>query len=109
MCIRDRSSSQRRWSYDREESRPSRPARSSGSYSEDAELTVPGGSRARTRVQPQKEIIALSPGDAVEHSSFGRGTVLALEGAGDKTVAKVTFDGTEKRLLLRYAPLTKVD
>ncbi|WP_336705490.1 DNA helicase PcrA [Micrococcus terreus] len=103
------SSSQRRWSYDREDSAPARPARPSGSYAEDAELTVPGRSGARTRVQPQKEIVALSPGDAVEHSSFGRGTVLSLEGSGDKTVAKVTFDGTEKRLLLRYAPLTKVD
>jgi DNA helicase-2/ATP-dependent DNA helicase PcrA len=34
--------------------------------------------------------------------------VLAVEGAGDKTVAKVRFDAGEKRLLLRYAPLTKV-
>ena len=33
----------------------------------------------------------------------------ALEGAGDKTVAKVKFDVGEKRLLLRYAPLTKVE
>ncbi|WP_407709008.1 DNA helicase PcrA [Arthrobacter nitrophenolicus] len=64
---------------------------------------------ARNRVQPQKEIIAVSVGDKVNHTSFGNGTVLALEGAGDKTVAKVKFDGGEKRLLLRYAPLTKLD
>ena len=103
------SSGQRRWSYDRQESAPARPARPSGSYAEDAQLTVPGRSGPRTRVQPQKEIISLSPGDTVQHASFGQGTVLSLEGTGDKTVAKVTFDGTEKRLLLRYAPLTKVD
>lgn len=64
---------------------------------------------ARSRVQPQKEIIAVNVGDKVNHTSFGNGTVLALEGAGDKTVAKVKFDVGEKRLLLRYAPLTKVD
>jgi DNA helicase II / ATP-dependent DNA helicase PcrA len=61
------------------------------------------------RVQPQKEVIALTVGDKVSHSSFGSGTVLSLEGAGDKTVAKVKFDVGEKRLLLRYAPLTKLD
>jgi DNA helicase-2/ATP-dependent DNA helicase PcrA len=64
---------------------------------------------ARNRVQPQKEIVAVSVGDKVNHTSFGNGTVLAVEGAGDKTVAKVKFDVGEKRLLLRYAPLTKLD
>ncbi len=63
----------------------------------------------RNRVQPQKEVISLVVGDKVNHTSFGNGTVIGLEGAGDKTVAKVTFDVGEKRLLLRYAPLTKVD
>ncbi|MDR6559692.1 DNA helicase-2/ATP-dependent DNA helicase PcrA [Arthrobacter pascens] len=64
---------------------------------------------AKNRVQPQKEVIAVSVGDKVNHTSFGNGTVLAVEGAGDKTVAKVKFDVGEKRLLLRYAPLTKLD
>ena len=64
---------------------------------------------ARNRVQPQKEVVAVSVGDKVNHTSFGNGTVLAVEGAGDKTVAKVKFDVGEKRLLLRYAPLTKLD
>ena len=64
---------------------------------------------AKNRVQPQKEIVAVSVGDKVNHTSFGNGTVLALEGAGDKTVAKVKFDIGEKRLLLRYAPLTKLN
>ncbi|MGG5171759.1 DNA helicase PcrA [Pseudarthrobacter sp. J1738] len=64
---------------------------------------------ARTRVQPQKEIVSVSVGDKVNHTSFGNGTVLAVEGTGDKTVAKVKFDGAEKRLLLRYAPLVKLD
>ncbi len=64
---------------------------------------------AKNRVQPQKEVVAVSVGDKVNHTSFGNGTVLAVEGSGDKTVAKVKFDVGEKRLLLRYAPLTKLD
>ena len=60
-------------------------------------------------MQPQKEVVAVSVGDKVNHTSFGNGTVLAVEGAGDKTVAKVKFSVGEKRLLLRYAPLTKLD
>ena len=63
----------------------------------------------RNRVQPQKEIVAVSVGDKVNHTSFGNGTVIGVEGSGDKTVAKVKFDVGEKRLLLRYAPLTKLD
>ena len=40
---------------------------------------------------------------------FGMGTVVALEGAGDKAVASIDF-GSEgvKRLLLRYAPVEKL-
>lgn len=60
-----------------------------------------------SRVQPNQEIPALAVGDAVEHKSFGEGRVMAVEGAGDKTVVKVRFATEEKRLLLRYAPLTK--
>lgn len=60
------------------------------------------------RVQQKKEIPALNVGDRVQHTSFGEGTVTALEGAGDKTVAKVKFATEEKRLLLRYAPLKKL-
>ncbi|QTG82350.1 DNA helicase PcrA [Arthrobacter crystallopoietes] len=78
--------------------------------------SLPGSARSMApaavragRVQPQKEVIALTVGDKVSHTSFGNGTVLSLEGAGDKTVAKVKFDIGEKRLLLRYAPLTKSD
>ena len=61
------------------------------------------------RVQPRKEIPALSVGDSVDHTAFGRGSVISLEGSGDKTVAKVRFGSEEKRLLLRYAPIKKVE
>ncbi|MHA7190399.1 DNA helicase PcrA [Arthrobacter sp. MDT2-16] len=69
---------------------------------------APASSKAVGRVQPQKEVVSVAVGDRVNHASFGNGTVLSVEGAGDKTVAKVRFDVGEKRLLLRYAPLTKV-
>ncbi|MDO2933444.1 DNA helicase PcrA [Paeniglutamicibacter sulfureus] len=72
-------------------------------------LSTAPPARAKGRVQPNKEIISLSVGDKVTHGTFGQGVVLALEGAGDKTVAKVKFADAEKRLLLRYAPLTKAD
>ena len=57
------------------------------------------------RVQQKKEIPSLSVGQRVKHTKFGVGSVVALEGAGDKTVAKVKFVDETKRLLLRYAPL----
>lgn len=61
-----------------------------------------------SRVQQNKEIPSLAVGDRVSHKSFGEGRVTALEGAGDKTVAKIRFATEEKRLLLRYAPITKI-
>ncbi len=71
---------------------------------------LPPSISARTaagRVQPQKEVVSVSVGDKVNHTAFGNGTVLEIQGVGDKTVAKVRFEIGEKRLLLRYAPLTK--
>lgn len=64
---------------------------------------------SRQRVQQDKQIVVPEVGQQVKHASFGQGTVLALEGAGDKTVAKVAFADSEKRLLLRYAPLEIVN
>jgi DNA helicase II / ATP-dependent DNA helicase PcrA len=45
----------------------------------------------------------------VVHDSFGMGTVVALEGVAEKSVASIDF-GSEgvKRLLLRYAPVEKL-
>ena len=56
-----------------------------------------------------RSAVALEPGDRVTHDSFGLGTVLALEGVDDNTVASVDFGSAGvKRLLLRYAPLEKL-
>jgi DNA helicase-2/ATP-dependent DNA helicase PcrA len=56
-----------------------------------------------------REIPSLAPGDRVTHDSFGLGTVVSLEGAGEKAVASIDFgSGGVKRLLLRYAPVEKL-
>jgi len=56
-----------------------------------------------------REIVHLNPGDRVTHDTFGLGTVIRVEGEGDKAVAHVDFrDEGTKRLLLRYAPVTKL-
>jgi DNA helicase-2/ATP-dependent DNA helicase PcrA len=56
-----------------------------------------------------REVVHLEPGDRVTHDAFGLGTVIEVEGAGDRSVAKVDFrDQGVKRLLLRYAPVEKL-
>ncbi|WP_294568499.1 DNA helicase PcrA [uncultured Arthrobacter sp.] len=90
---------------------PTSGPRFSGSYwgsgASGAGAATASPAKAIGRVQPQKEVLSVAPGDKVNHTTFGNGTVVAVEGAGDKTVAKVRFGEGEKRLLLRYAPLTK--
>ena len=65
--------------------------------------------RPGVRSPGTREVIHLDPGDRVTHDTFGMGTVVRVEGSGDKTVAHVDFrsEGT-KRLLLRYAPVEKL-
>ena len=61
------------------------------------------------KAKPAREIPSLSPGDRVVHDSFGMGTVVAVDGVAEKSVASIDFgsDGV-KRLLLRYAPVEKL-
>jgi DNA helicase-2/ATP-dependent DNA helicase PcrA len=67
--------------------------------------TLPGVRSPGNRV-----VVHLEPGDRVTHDSFGLGTVVRVEGEGDKAMAHVDFgaDTGVKRLLLRYAPLEKL-
>lgn len=71
--------------------------------------TVTARRDAAQKAKASRPVPSLDPGDRVQHDSFGLGTVIALEGAGDNAVASVDF-GTEgvKRLLLRYAPVEKL-
>ncbi|WP_031425647.1 ATP-dependent helicase [Flavimarina sp. Hel_I_48] len=53
---------------------------------------------------------ALEKGTKVEHSRFGRGEVLAMEGAGQDQKAEIEFqNGGIKKLLLRFAKLKVLD
>jgi len=64
---------------------------------------------AASKAKAARAVPSLEPGDRVTHDSFGLGTVVSLEGEGDKAVASIDF-GTNgvKRLLLRYAPVDKL-
>jgi DNA helicase-2/ATP-dependent DNA helicase PcrA len=65
----------------------------------------PGVSTVGNRPVP-----SLSPGDRVNHDSYGLGTVLSVEGRGDDPEAKIDFGGDYgiKHLVLRYAPIEKL-
>jgi DNA helicase-2/ATP-dependent DNA helicase PcrA len=64
---------------------------------------------AAAKSKAAREVPSLSPGDRVAHDTFGLGTVVAVEGVAEKSVASIDF-GSEgvKRLLLRYAPVEKL-
>ena len=64
----------------------------------------------REAITPRPDALSeLAPGEMVIHDHWGRGTVLTIEGAGDKAEAVVEFDGEGKKtLLLAWAPLHKV-
>ena len=57
-------------------------------------------------------VAGLKVGDRVRHDAYGEGDVVALEGTGRSTVARVTFtvDGAKstKRLMLRLAPIARI-
>ena len=64
---------------------------------------------AASRSRKAHVVVSLEAGDRVLHDSFGMGTVVAVEGVGEKAVASVDFgSGGVKRLLLRYAPVEKL-
>ena len=54
-------------------------------------------------------IMQLEIGERVSHDTFGLGTVVAVNGAGDRAEVTIDFGSFgEKRLLLRYAPVEKL-
>ncbi|XVQ15949.1 DNA helicase PcrA [Spirillospora sp. CA-255316] len=66
--------------------------------------------RPGTRSPGNRPVPALSPGDKVTHDSFGLGTVVTVDGAGERAAASIDFGGEYgvKRLVLRYAPVEKL-
>lgn len=63
---------------------------------------------AEPQVSSSAEDSPLSPGDHVLHRTLGKGVVIALEGSGPRSVAKVSFASGEKRLLVRLAPMERI-
>jgi DNA helicase-2/ATP-dependent DNA helicase PcrA len=57
--------------------------------------------------QPRQEIPSLTTGDSVRHQTLGEGVVLRIEPDGVVTV-RFSEDGTERRLMLEYAPLERI-
>ena len=54
-----------------------------------------------------KDVIKV--GDDVEHSTWGEGVIILIEGQGEKAEAVVRFPSVgEKRVLLSWTPLEKV-
>ena len=57
-----------------------------------------------------QQIGDLRVGDTVAHARFGIGIIESLEGEGDNAKAEVSFQQVgRKRLLLRFAKLSKVE
>jgi DNA helicase II / ATP-dependent DNA helicase PcrA len=64
------------------------------------------GARAQREFAPRTELPDLSTGDTVKHGTLGVGIVTRIEPGG---VVTVRFeDGSERRLMLEYAPLERV-
>jgi DNA helicase-2/ATP-dependent DNA helicase PcrA len=69
-----------------------------------------GDRAAASRGEPRREPVSISAGDTVVHDKWGEGVVVNVEGGGGDALATIRFDDVgEKRLLLGYAPLKKVE
>jgi DNA helicase II / ATP-dependent DNA helicase PcrA len=57
----------------------------------------------------RREAPSIVAGDTVEHERWGEGVVVSTSGYGEDAEATIRFGEVgEKRVLLSYAPLTKV-
>ena len=64
------------------------------------------GSPASAAPRETSELV-VSTGDTVRHASLGEGVVTAIEPGGVVTI-RFAEDGTERRLMIEYAPLEKI-
>jgi DNA helicase-2/ATP-dependent DNA helicase PcrA len=60
-----------------------------------------------TGIAPRSDAPSLSTGDSVRHETLGEGVVTGLEAGGVVTV-RFASDGSERRLMLDYAPLERI-
>jgi DNA helicase II / ATP-dependent DNA helicase PcrA len=68
-----------------------------------------GYTQSARQIAPREErdLPALSTGDSVRHGSLGEGVVTRIEPGGVVTV-RFAADGSERRLMIDYAPLEKL-
>ena len=70
-----------------------------------------GGARSSSDgAAPRREAdaaVVFAPGDIIEHKTFGRGTIMAVE--GDKLTVFFEGSAARKTLLRGYAPIVKLD
>jgi DNA helicase-2/ATP-dependent DNA helicase PcrA len=67
------------------------------------------GTAAQTReIAPKSDQPALATGDSVRHGTLGEGVITRIEPGGVVTV-RFANDGSERKLMLDYAPLQKID
>ncbi len=65
------------------------------------------GSPRLSQVVPKENVPSLSTGDNVRHTTLGEGVVVQVEAGGLVTV-RFADDGSERKLMLDYAPLEKL-
>ncbi|MFZ0340954.1 MAG: UvrD-helicase domain-containing protein [Gaiellaceae bacterium] len=65
------------------------------------------GAPRQSRIAPREDVPDLSTGDSVRHSTLGEGVVVRIEPGGLVTV-RFAEDGSERKLVLEYAPLEKL-
>jgi ATP-dependent DNA helicase UvrD/PcrA len=61
----------------------------------------------QSQIAPREDVPDLSTGDSVRHSTLGEGVVVRIEPGGLVTV-RFAEDGSERKLMLDYAPLEKL-
>jgi ATP-dependent DNA helicase UvrD/PcrA len=65
------------------------------------------GAPRQSQIAPRDDVPDLSTGDSVRHSTLGEGVVVRIEAGGLVTV-RFADDGSERKLMLDYAPLEKL-
>jgi DNA helicase-2/ATP-dependent DNA helicase PcrA len=65
------------------------------------------GAPRQSQIAPRDDVPDLSTGDSVRHSTLGEGVVTRIEAGGLVTV-RFAEDGSERKLMLDYAPLEKL-
>jgi DNA helicase II / ATP-dependent DNA helicase PcrA len=65
------------------------------------------GAPRQSQIAPVENVPSLSTGDSVRHGTLGEGVVTRMEPDG-VVVVRFAGDGSERRLMLDYAPLEKI-